>query len=408
LAGPVGGRGILAGLRIVELSAFVAVPLAGATLAAMGADVIRVDPVGGGIDIHRWPVLKGVSLYWSALNQGKRSVTIDTRSPRGQELVRLLVASGGPDGGFLITNLGGRGWASYASLKEARPDLVMVLLNGNRDGSPAVDYTVNARVGFPLVTGADPTGAPVNQVLPAWDGMAGHLVAMALLAAERHRSRTGEGQLVTISLADVALAFASRLGIVAEAKLVPEPRGRYGNYVYGTFGKDFPTLDGHHVIVVALTPHQWKSLQEATGLAAEFGRLQSRLGVDLDNEAARWGSREEIAAILAGWTAAHDLADVRARFDRAGVLWSPYQTFKQLVSDDPECSPANPMFTNISQPGLGAYPMAGSQIDFGAFNRRPAETPPRLGQHTREVIAEVLGMTPADIAQLGIEGVISV
>ena len=406
MAAPADGRGILAGVRVVELAAFVAIPLAGATLAAMGADVIRVDPIGGGIDINRWPVKNGISLYWSGLNQGKRSITIDTRLPRGQELVRRLLKSGGADGGLFITNLGGRGWASYNSLKESRPDLVMVLVKGNRDGSTAVDYTVNARAGFPLVTGNDPSGAPVNHVLPAWDGMAAHLVTVALLAGERHRSRTGEGQLATISLADVGFAFTSRLGIVAEAALVPEPRGRNGNYVFGTFGKDFPTRDGRHLMVVALTSRQWSSVLDATGLTEEFDHLQTRLGVNLADEAARWDSRQEVAAILARWTAAHDLADIRTRFDKGGVLWSPYQSFKQLVADDPDCSSANPMFSNIVQAGVGAYPIAGSPIEFDNFERIPATAPPQLGQHTDEVLDSVLGLSSAERTELRRDSII--
>jgi len=83
--------GILSGLRIVEISAFIAAPLGGATLAAMGADVIRVDPPGGGIDIGRWPLHRGRSIYWAGLNQGKRSVAIDMRTEPGQEKVARLI-----------------------------------------------------------------------------------------------------------------------------------------------------------------------------------------------------------------------------------------------------------------------------------------------------------------------------
>src|ERR1700674_3323787 len=86
---------ILSGLRVVEVSAFVAAPLGGATLAALGADVVRIDPPGGGIDAGRWPLHGGASLYWAGLNQGKRSVNVDTRTERGQELVAKLVGSAG-------------------------------------------------------------------------------------------------------------------------------------------------------------------------------------------------------------------------------------------------------------------------------------------------------------------------
>ncbi len=136
--------GILAGLRVVEISAFVAAPLGGATLAAMGADVIRVDPPGGGVDIGRWPLHRGRSIYWAGLNQGKRSVCIDMRSESGQKKIAQLITAPGEGGGIFLTNLPAKGWSSYDELKKLRPDLVMVLISGRRDGGIAVDYTVNA------------------------------------------------------------------------------------------------------------------------------------------------------------------------------------------------------------------------------------------------------------------------
>src|SRR2546428_5217028 len=112
----------------------------------------------------------------------------------------------------------------------------MFVITGNRDGTAAVDYTVNAALGFPLITGPEGHDGPVNHVLPAWDAMTGYLAAAGILAAERHRRMTGHGQLVELSLADVGTAVAGHLGYLAEAELEPEPRSRYGNYVYGTFG----------------------------------------------------------------------------------------------------------------------------------------------------------------------------
>jgi 2-methylfumaryl-CoA isomerase len=374
-------------LRIVELSAFVAVPLGGATLAAMGADVIRIDPPGGGLDIDRAPVWNGTSLYWAGLNQGKRSMTIDMKTQAGQSLVRRLVASGGPGGGIVITNLGDRGWNSYTRLAEARPDLIMLVLTGNPDGSPAVDYTVNAALGFPMVTGPKETREPVNHVLPAWDGMAGFLVATGVLAAERHRALTGEGQRVSLSLAEVGLAVTARLGILAEAQLDPQPRGRHGNYVFGTFGRDFLTRDGRHLMVVALTPRQWQSVLDATGLSSEFADLEARTGLDFRQESARWQEREAISARLVAWIGARDLADVRRGFDDAHVLWAPYQTFKDLLADE-------------------KAPAAISPLGFGRFPRGDIADPPRLGQHTDEVLAEILAMPAAEIDALHDEGIV--
>jgi 2-methylfumaryl-CoA isomerase len=397
--------GILAGLRVVELSAFVAVPLGGATLAALGAEVIRIDPIGGGLDIHRFPTLNGTSLYWAGLNGGKRSVTLNLRSEQGRSLVRRLVASGGPEGGIVITNLSARGWASYEGLRQIRPDLLMIVLRGNPDGAPAVDYTVNARLGFPMVTGTTDEALPVNHVLPAWDAMAGYLVALAVLSGERHRTRTGNGQLVRLSLMDVALSTAARLGFVAEAQLIPDARGRFGNFVNGTFGRDFPTADGRRIMVVALTPRQWQNLVEATELSVEFARLEARSGLRFVDETARWEARDEIAALIEHWTARRDLAELATVFDRHGVLWSPYQTFKQAVAEDADYSSTNPLFTDVAWPGFGRHLVAGSPLEFEAFPRVAPVPPPRLGEHTKEVLEGILGLSVSEVDDLIRDGV---
>src|SRR5271169_6826880 len=179
---------LLQDLRIVEISAFVAAPLGGMTMAQMGAEVIRVDPIGGGIDYARWPVTAdGVSLYWAGLNKSKRSLALALDRPEGRELARALVTAPGPGGGILLTNLPPLRGLEFASLTAARPDVIMLRLIGNRDGSAAVDYTVNAASGFPLATGNGST--PINNVLPAWDVATGLYLSTALLAAERHRTR---------------------------------------------------------------------------------------------------------------------------------------------------------------------------------------------------------------------------
>lgn len=386
---PSATRAILAGLRIVELSAFVAAPLGGATLASLGADVIRVDPPGGGIDIDRWPLHRGRSLYWAGLNQGKRSMTIDTRSDAGRRQVARLVTAPGDGGGILLTNLAVSGWNSYAELTKLRQDLIMVVITGDRDGGTAVDYTVNAALGFPWLTGPEGHDGPVNHVLPAWDAMTGFLAAIAILAAERHRRLTGEGQHVELSLSDVGLAMAGQLGLLGEAILEPEPRGRFGNDVYGTFGRDFETRNGRRVMVLALTERQWSSLSEATGLVGDLSAAESRLGADFRKEADRWIHRKSIGALLEAWIGQHELAEVRQAFDSHGVLWGPYQTVKQLVAEDPRASTANPMFAEVDHPGLGRYPTPGSPLRFSAAAPIPPRPAPRLGEHTDEVLREL-------------------
>jgi 2-methylfumaryl-CoA isomerase len=130
----------LDGLTVLEVSSFVAAPLGGMTLAQLGAEVIRVDPVGGGADLGRWPLApSGVSLYWTALNKGKRSVTLNFGTAEGRGLLSDLLAASGPGGGIVLTNAG-RDWLSYAGLARVRPDLIHLQIQGYRDGRTAVDY----------------------------------------------------------------------------------------------------------------------------------------------------------------------------------------------------------------------------------------------------------------------------
>jgi 2-methylfumaryl-CoA isomerase len=387
-------NGPLEGLRVVEVSAFVAAPVGGMTLAQLGAEVIRIDPLGGNIDIGRWPLApSGTSLYWTGLNKGKRSVTLALNRPEGREIAASLIASAG----ILLTNLpAAEGWMSYAALAARRPDLIMLRLTGTHDGGNAIDYTVNAAVGFPVATGEDER--PVNHVLPAWDIAAGLYLATGLLAAERRRTRTGQGGEVTLALSDVAYATAANLGYVAEVQVNGQVRPPLGNWLYGAFGRDFATRDGRRVMLAAISSRQWRAIGQATGLAEKLALIGQLLDVDMEEEGGRYAAREAIAAVLAPWFAARTLAEVRAAFEasgvRSGVLWGPYQDFGQMVREDPRCSPANPLFAEIEQPGVGRVLAPASPLR-PALPPRPA---PRLGADTDAVLAEVLGLPAERIA----------
>ena len=398
---------LLQDLRIVEFSAFVAAPLGGMTMAQFGAEVIRIDPIGGAIDYNRWPVTdSGASLYWAGLNKAKRSVALALDKPEGRELATAIATAPGPGGGIVLTNLPPLPGLDYASLKVRRPDTILLRLTGNRDGSAAVDYTVNAASGFPLVTGnSGPGGAPVNHVLPAWDIAAGLYLAMGLLAAERHRARTGAGQEVTLALSDVMLAAVGHLGYVGDVHVNGRARPAIGNDLYGSFGRDFATADGRRIIVIALTPRQWRALGRATELADKLAKIGDIMGVDLDTETGRYEARDMIAALLARWCAARSLAEIEAAFAGSGVLWGPFQDFVQLVRDDPRSSPQNPLFSIVEQPGIGAYPMPGLPLEFAAAPREATRPAPRLGEHTDAVLSEMLGLPASEIARLHDAGI---
>jgi 2-methylfumaryl-CoA isomerase len=400
---------VLRGMRVVEGSAFVAAPLGGMTLAQLGADVIRFDPIGGGLDAKRWPLTADstASLFWTGLNRGKRSIAVDLRSPRAQELLTRVICAPGADAGIFSTNFPARGWLAYEALRAHRDDLIMVNLTGRRDGGSEVDYTVNPQLGFPHITGPIDSSDPVNHVFPAWDAIAGHQIAIAILAAERHRTRSKEGQFISLALKDVGLAMLGALGFIAEVELSNVDRPRYGNYLYGAFGRDFVTNDGARVMVIGLTEAQWMTLCSATGTGSAMTALGAQLGLDLKDEGNRFRAREEIARELEPWFAAHSLAQVRDSFTAHRVTWAPYRTVRETLSQDPDCSVDNPMFSQLAQPGVGRVLAAGTPLHFGAMDRLPAAPAPLLGQHTDEILLELAGVSEAELGKLHDDGIVA-
>ena len=399
-------RAILDGLRVVEFSAFVAAPTAGLNMAQLGADVIRVDPIGGNIDIGRLPLApSGQSLYWATLNRGKRSVEIDVRSPAGARLMADLITAPGENGGIFVTNLPVDGELGYDALARRRPDLIMVQLAGSPDGANALDYTVNCAVGFPLLTG-DGRGGPVNSVMPAWDVIAAMTIATGLLAAERHRRLTGEGQFVKLALSDVAMATTANLAYIADAQVNGSERRADGNFLYGAYGDSFATADGRHLMVVAISDRQWRALMKATGMGDALQAAADALGHRLNDEAGRYEARELISAFLRPWFARRTLAEVTAGFTDRSLLWGPYRTVRQMLDEDPRCSEANPMFRNVEHPGIGTVLTASTPLAFAAAKRVPPGVAPGLGEHTGAVLADLLGLDAAAIEAMRAAGTI--
>jgi 2-methylfumaryl-CoA isomerase len=393
-------QGPLAGVRIIEISSFVAVPLAGMTLAQLGAEVIRVDPVGGAADYKRWPVTDdGDSIYWAGLNKGKQSVAVDMRAPEGQELVRRLIA----DAGVLITNVAGRAWHSHGELVGLRPDLIHVEISGRADGSTGVDYTVNAAVGFPLVTGPANLATPVNHVLPAWDVACGLYAALAVVTAVRNREVTGAGQQIAIPLENVALATAGNLSFLTEVMVGGTERRRIGNSLYGQYGQNFTSSDGAVFMLVALTGRHFRDLTELTGTTKAVAALGEALGADFTDEGQRYQHRDALTGLFTLWFAERSAGDITAALSQTSVLWERYRSFAEVAAD--ERVTANPLFTALDQPRIGEYLAPGLPISIdGSYP--PATPAPALGDHTAQVLAE-LGLSPAEIEQLTASGTVA-
>ncbi|WP_262402280.1 CoA transferase [Actinomadura sp. CNU-125] len=254
---------------------------------------------------------------------------------------------------------------------------------------------MNAASGFPAVTGRD--GAPVNHALPVWDVVCGLYLAAGLLAADRHRLRTGEGSRLRVALDDVALATAGNLGYLAEAQF-GTPRERLGNQLYGEFGRDFGTADGR-VMVAVVTGRQWRDLVSATGLGEVVEALERALRADFGTAGDRYRHREAIGGVLASWFAGRTCAEVEDGLRGTSVLWSRYRDFGEVAAD----MDGRPLVGTVDQPGVGPHLAPGSPLVFGG--QAPPVPAPTLGEDTAGVLRDVLGLAEDEIDDLRARGV---
>lgn len=395
---------ILNGLRVVEGASFVAAPSCCLHLRQMGAEVIRFDTIGGGPDFHRWPrAANGASFYWEGLNKGKKSVALNLSSPEGRELGVALAAAVG----LFVTNFPADGFLSHASLAERRADQITVRVMGWHDGGNALDYTVNAALGVPAMTGPTSLGdEPVNHVLPAWDLATGLYAAFALLAAERHRAATGEGGEVRVPLGDVAIASLGALGQIGEVATSGD-RPRHGNDLFGAFGRDFVTADGERLMVTAISGRQWRGLLTALGLAEHVAALERELGVSfVADEGLRFTHRDRLNPLVADAIAARPFMEVAAAFDANGATWGPYRTLARALREDPRVNTANPLLSDVTHLTGGTYLTPGAAGTLSGHERDVPGRAPRLGEHSEEVLAEVMGLAGGQIGDLIDRGIV--
>ena len=399
---------LLRGMRVVEAASFIAAPSCALHLAQLGAEVIRIDQIGGGPDFNRWPLSPDDdrSLYWAGLNKGKKSVAIDLARPEGRELAVRIITAPGPNAGLFVTNFPANGFLAYDRLQPHRSDLVCLRVMGWGDGRPAMDYTVNAAIGIPGMTGPADHDGPVNHVLPAWDLMAGAYGALCLVAAERARRETGRGQEIRLPLSDMAIASIGHLGWIAEAQLTGD-RPRLGNELFGAFGRDFATSDGRRLMVVAITPRQWKGLVSMLGLNRDICAIEGELALSFDDdEGLRFKHRDRLYPLFADAFAARTAAELAPALEAASVTWGPFQTLREAVQSDPNLSIANPILAEQSHAGRHVL-VPGAAATIPGEHRLPPGVAPRLGQDTEAVLAELVGLSSGEIGRLHDSGLVA-
>lgn len=393
---------LLNDLSIIEVSSFVASPTAGLYCAQMGAEVIRVDHTAGGLDYNRYMLTaEGRSLSWENLNRAKKSVALDLQSGAGRELCVELAATTGQ----LITNLPEQSFLGHAAMAAKRADMVSLRIMGWHDGRQAMDFTVNAAAGYPLMTGPEDwdaqTAPPVNQVLPAWDFITGAYCAFAMLAALRHRDRTGEGNEVRVPLGDVAIGTMANAGLLAEVLYRGGDRERLGNAIWGAFGRDFRSRDGVRFMVAALTPKQWSGLIKAFGLQDGIAALEAEVGVQFaDGDTPRFQHRAALFALFQSAADGFDYADLAARMAVEGCTFERYRTAYE-AANDPVLVADNPLFGPApANPSGFDYPATRSFANLAGQTAGDPAPAPYLGQHSEEVLSQKLGLSSGAIGKL--------
>jgi 2-methylfumaryl-CoA isomerase len=197
------------------------------------------------------------------------------------------------------------------------------------------------------------------------------------------------------------------LGYLSEVEVNGEERQRMGNHLFGTFGHDFQCKDGRRVMIVGVSPNQWKAIVMITQSANQVDSLEQELGLSFRKEGDRFEAREQLRQLFIPWFSQHNYEEVTKAMNEAGVCWGPYQSIQQLVESDIDCSENNPLFDLVEQPGIGPYLMPSQPLNFTALRKLSAKPAPLLGEHTDEILSDLLGLDSSEIGLLHDSGIVA-
>ena len=404
--------GALSNIRVLDLSRVLAGPWASQILGDLGADILKVERPGAGDDTRLWgpPFLKdpqgqptGESAYYLCTNRNKRSLAIDMALPPGQALIRALALQCD----VVIENFKVGGLKAYGldaeSLRALNPRLIYCSITGFGQTGPyahraGYDFLIQGMGGLMSVTGRgddQPGAGPMKVGVALTDIMTGLYASTAILAALQARHSTGEGQHIDLALLDVQVAGLANQGMnYLYSGQLPQ---RMGNAHPNTVPyQDFPTADGHMILAIG-NDGQFAKFCEAVG-HAEWASDER-----FATNAARVTHRQALIPMIQAVTQTRNTSAWVSLLENLGVPCGPIHTVDQ-VYQDPQVRSRDMTF-EMQHPTAGPIPLVASPIRMSETPVAYRHAPPMLGQHTREVLSEVLGMTDDTLNDLKQQGV---
>ena len=403
----------LSHIRVLDLSRVLAGPWASQSLADLGAEVIKIERPGSGDDTRSWgpPFLKDAdgretneSAYYLSVNRGKTSVTLDISKPEGPRIARELAARCD----VLLENYKVGGLAKYGlgydDVRKIHPRIVYCSITGfGQTGPhahrPGYDFIFQGMGGLMSITGERddlPGGGPQKVGIAVTDVLTGMYAALAITAAVALRERSGEGQYIDLALLDTVVAFgANQIFNYFVSGKVP---GRYGNAHANLVPYEvFPTADGH-IVLAAGNDGQWVNFCKAAGRPELATDTRFRRNPD------RIRNRKELIPLIGNIMRQRDRKDWIERLDAGGVPCGPINSYKE-VFDDPQVRHRE-LKIETAHPLSGRLPGIASPM---RFSETPVEyklPPPLLGEHTRAVLGEMLGMPGNELDRLAMAKII--
>jgi crotonobetainyl-CoA:carnitine CoA-transferase CaiB-like acyl-CoA transferase len=399
---PSPAAGALDGVRVVDLSRFIAGPYCAMLLGDMGADVVKVEPPGRGENSRAFgPFVEGESLYTMVFNRNKRSLTLDLRSDRGKQvLLGLLRKADVLVENFVPGTLEKMG-LDWEALKALNPRLIVTRISGfGQSGplsrKPCFDVIAQSMSGLMDITG-EPDGRPTMAGTYVVDYSTGLYAAIGTLGALQARHRTGTGQIVDVALLDSALSML--MTAIPEQMLLGRTMTRRGNRDrYAAPCNTFPTGDGAWVHMAVAGEPMFQALLGIMGKADLVSDIR------FQGNSARMQHVEELEKFIADWTATLTAAELLAALQSIGVPSAKVASVSEIV--DHAHLAHRGQILNMDHPRAGKVPMQGFSIQFGESPMQLRHPPPMLGEHSAAVLEDWLAMTPEQVAELRAAGAV--